>query len=95
MSEFYSMDYELDTDEISKIRGLEEGSIQDEAIEFLQTQKGRLPRIAGDLGIGQNTLYDIVAGRRTSLKAVTAEKILRYKLLLGQSLVSCQLRSLK
>jgi hypothetical protein len=61
-------------------------------MEFLLQQKGRLPRVAADIGVSQNTLYDLVAGRRNSLKAVTAEKLLRYKLLLGETLLSCQLR---
>lgn len=83
---------DLDLDELSEIRNLETGSIQDEAMEFLLAQKGRLPRVAADIGVSQNTLYDLVAGRRNSLKAVTAEKLLRYKLLLGETLLSCQLR---
>ena len=83
---------DFDHAELNVIRTLDTGSIHDEAMEFLLAQKGRLPRIAGDIGVSQNTLYDLVAGRRNSLKAVTAEKLLRYKMLLGETLLSCQLR---
>jgi hypothetical protein len=83
---------DFDHVELNVIRTLETGSIHDEAMEFLLGQKGRLPRVAGDIGVSQNTLYDLVAGRRNSLKAVTAEKLLRYKMLLGETLLSCQLR---
>ena len=83
---------DFDHAELAVIRTLDTGSIHDEVMEFLLTQKGRLPRIAGDIGVSQNTLYDLVAGRRSSLKAVTAEKLLRYKMLLGETLLSCQLR---
>ncbi|HUS85280.1 MAG TPA: hypothetical protein VMX56_09040 [Anaerolineales bacterium] len=83
---------DLDLKEVAAIRALETGSIHDEAMEFLIAQRGRLPRVAADIGVSQNTLYDLVAGRRSSLKAVVAEKVLRYKLLLGDNLLSCQLR---
>jgi hypothetical protein len=84
--------YEIDFDEIMAIRRLRTGTIQDEAQEFLVAQKGRLPRIAADLGISPNTLYDLAAGRRASWKSVVAEKVLRYKLLMGEALLSCQLK---
>lgn len=83
---------DFDHAELQIIRGLDTGSIHDEAMEFLLAQKGRLGRVAADIGVSQNTLYDLVAGRRNSLKAVTAEKLLRYKMLLGETLLSCQLR---
>lgn len=83
---------DFDHDELASIRGLESGSIHDEAMEFLLAQQGRLPRIAADIGVSQNTLYDLVAGRRNTMKTVTAEKLLRYKMLLGETLLSCQLR---
>lgn len=83
---------DFDHVELNVIRTLDTGSIHDEAMEFLLAQKGRLPRVAADIGVSQNTLYDLVAGRRNSLKAVTAEKLLRYKMLLGETLLSCQLR---
>ena len=86
--------YEFDLHEMMQIRLLETGTIQDEAVDFLLSQRGRLPRIAADIGVSQNTLYDVVAGRRATLKCVVAEKILRYKLLLGESLLSCQLKNL-
>jgi len=87
--------YEFDLHEMMRIRALETGTIQDEAVDFLLSQKGRIPRIAADIGVSQNTLYDVVAGRRATLKCVVAEKILRYKVLLGESLLSCQLKTLQ
>lgn len=80
--------------EIHRIKRLETGTIQDEAVDFLLSQQGRIPRIAADIGVSQSTLYDVVAGRRATLKCVIAEKILRYKILLGESLLSCQLKTL-
>ncbi len=85
--------YEFDLQELRQIRNLETGTIQDEVMDFLLAQAGRLPRIAADIGVSQNTLYDVVAGRRATLKCVVAEKILRYKVLLGESLLSCQLKT--
>lgn len=87
--------YEFEWAEIARIRALQTGTIQDEAVDFLLSQKGRIPRIAADIGVSQSTLYDVVAGRRTTLKSVVAEKILRYKVLLGESLLSCQLKNLQ
>jgi hypothetical protein len=80
--------------ELVRIKQLKTGTIQDEAVEFLLTQQGRLPRVAADIGLSHNTLYDIVSGRRQTMKCVVAEKILRYKMLLGESLLSCQLNRL-
>lgn len=77
--------------ELIRIKCIKTGTIQDEAIEFLLTQQGRLPRVAADIGIPHTTLYDIVSGRRQTMKCAVAEKILRYKMLLGESLLSCQL----
>ena len=85
----------LDDEELLAIRRLKNGSIHDETMEFLLAQKGRLPRIASDIGVSPNTLYDLVSGRRASCKVITAEKVLRYKMLMGETLMSCQLRPLK
>lgn len=85
----------IDHDDLDQIKKLKTGTFQDEALDFLLAQDGRLPRIAADTGISVNTLYDFAKGRRTNLKCVYAEKILRYKQALGESLLSCQLRKLR
>lgn len=85
-------DYDDDVaSELIRIKLITTGTIQDEAVEFLLTQQGRLPRVSADIGVPHTTLYDIVSGRRQTLKCAVAEKILRYKMLLGESLLSCQL----
>ena len=63
-------------------------SMLNEATQFIRDNSGTLPAIADDIGIPVKFFYDLTAGRVKNPGIRAIEKILRYKRMTGEAIVS-------
>lgn len=69
-----------------------ESTLLNEAVAFVKTQKGRYGRMAADTGLSQRFITDLAQGISKDPGVRKIEKLLRYKLQLGEALLSTTLR---